>query len=288
MESLIIGFGHKARQGKDTVVRMIIDEFSDRYNIKQYSFASALKKEICGKEGELCAIHGIEYDINPPYDDPLCNSIHGKQRKLLQWYGTEYRRGFDKQYWINKVQQTIEDEKPEIALISDLRFNNEMEWVKQNGGYTVNIVRMNSDNIKMDDSAMGHSSECELDTATYDFKLRNYNGDLERLRKEAIELFQQILLAYSYESGKILEGQVSVDITQTWEQRDNPLYKEVSDAINGITNKDEAITIITTVFKKHGFTDEEVIIKPAECVNANYGEIIRVNVLPWEKPQLYK
>ena len=65
----------------------------------------------------------------------MLNSNTDKEqfRLLMQWWGTEFRRNMvDKDYWIKKVQSWI-DKHPEVdvILIPDLRFKNEIEWIKK-------------------------------------------------------------------------------------------------------------------------------------------------------------
>ena len=157
IHSIIFGYGFKARSGKDTAVAIILKERGHLYDIRRFSFAGELKREVneCalksggmeklfsdGLRGEgagflqengniLALPEWVQYDPNPPMDDPECGL--GKQRLFLQWYGVEYRRGPNPAYWIDRVAQRIADEKPEIALLSDVRYANEIAFVQKYG-----------------------------------------------------------------------------------------------------------------------------------------------------------
>lgn len=157
IDSIVFGFGHRARHGKDTVAAAIIEHRKNQYDVRRYSFATELKREVnenamksggmiklfdnglrcegCGywqTNGNVIALPDwVQYDFNAPMDDPECP--YGKQRTLLQWWGTEFRRNVEPDYWIKKLAKRIEEEKPEVALITDVRFPNEAEWVKQYG-----------------------------------------------------------------------------------------------------------------------------------------------------------
>jgi hypothetical protein len=73
----------------------------------------------------------VQYDPKPDMTDPECP--YGKQRDLLMWWGTEFRRSINPNYWVNKVAERIAEDKPEIAVITDLRFENEMIWIQKYG-----------------------------------------------------------------------------------------------------------------------------------------------------------
>src|SRR5205814_2051130 len=112
-----IGFGYKARSGKNTCVTEIIKQRGGKYDVHEYSFAQALKREVnsaaanAGGMPELFKQGGVydpgypemikfpswvKYDPSAPADDPLCPL--SKQRTLLQWWGTDYRRNQSPSY----------------------------------------------------------------------------------------------------------------------------------------------------------------------------------------------
>jgi hypothetical protein len=209
IHSIIFGYAGKARSGKDTAVATILAERGHLYDIKKYAFASELKKEVnraalaCGgmkylfvqpqeyvqENGNFLPLpEHILYDPDPPMDDPECSL--GKQRLFLQWYGGEYRRGCNPMYWINKVAQRIADEKPEIALVSDVRYLNEVSWI-QLFGEVVSVSRPGCPSL--DGTAGHHASETELDNFKgWDDVILN-NGSLSKFRNDVLFSFDSLL-----------------------------------------------------------------------------------------------
>jgi hypothetical protein len=120
MDTIVISFGHKMRHGKDTAIAAIVANRADKYDVRRYAFANPLKQEVnegAEKAGgmeqfitQLRSTHNlpewVTYDPNPDMSDPLCPL--GKQRTLLQWWGTEYRRASDSYYWVKKLYRTIQ------------------------------------------------------------------------------------------------------------------------------------------------------------------------------------
>src|SRR5258708_5549244 len=105
--TLLIGFGHRARNGKDTAAAHIIRTFKDRFDIRRYGFADELKAELSQLDQfGLCMKHGVPYDFDPDINDSLCTSKHGKQAALLQFWGM-HRRSQDPFYWVNKLDKKI-------------------------------------------------------------------------------------------------------------------------------------------------------------------------------------
>jgi hypothetical protein len=218
INSVVFAFGHRARSGKDTAANEIIkqrglttvdavlDKTTERYDIRKYGFADALKIEVTNlarkaggmeklfapdycfpKKGYVVTLpEWVKYDPNPDMSDPLCPL--GKQRALLQWYGSDYRRTDDDLYWIRQLEQTIELEKPQIAILSDLRFPNEMEWTLQYG----EAVRV--DRAGLPPST--HVSEIALaDSTDWSLILEN-NRSLEEFLLGAVTAFDELLLNF--------------------------------------------------------------------------------------------
>jgi hypothetical protein len=210
--ALVIGLGHKARNGKDTVVAHLVKKYAEsKLIVKRYAFADALKHEfmnavvaIAGPKGRffnpqaIAAIRRLENWAGVQEDhqmelDAICTA--GKPRHLLQWWGGEFRRqGLipgapfalpDYDYWVRKVQQAIVKDKPHVALIADTRYVNEAAICDV-------TIRVERKGFSLG-AAASHSSETELDTFPYDHTLSVKEGDIAGLCRQAEELFDNIL-----------------------------------------------------------------------------------------------
>lgn len=113
----------------------------------------------------------------------------GKHPKLLQWWGTEYRRAQEPTYWVKQWKAGI-NPKADIVLATDMRFTNEAEAVKQVGGFTINVNRLNADGTPFVDPSRdkNHASETQLDGYNFDYRITVKTGDLVLLEEWAITL----------------------------------------------------------------------------------------------------
>jgi hypothetical protein len=199
MNTIVVGFGFQARHGKDTAVKAIVDAREKSMDVRRYAFADALKREVNdaasangGMQGIINRMRNVMpdwvvYDPNPDMTDPLCPL--GKQRTLLQWWGTEYRRRTDPYYWVKQLYKTLQKEDPQVALISDMRFPNEFQWVKSLDGRTVKVVRCDFYDAALN---TGHESECALKDAVFDYTILAGDGQVDHLKQCAVECFDMI------------------------------------------------------------------------------------------------
>lgn len=187
---LIIGLGFAARNGKDSAAKAIINHYGSQYDMRRYAFADELKKEVEGiDQFSYCLEHGLHYDIAPDRSDPLCEGVHGKQRAVLQHYGVA-KRQITPFYWVLKVKDAIERDRPQVALITDLRFNSEYLFVKATKGYTVKVTRLGYRGLVGLEAA--HISETELANRQFDYEINVMEGDLDQLTADAVEVFGMI------------------------------------------------------------------------------------------------
>lgn len=216
-KTCLVGFGHRARQGKDTVVAHIESMMSGYPGVtaKRYAFADALKIEVFDflQNERAMQIMGITRTEWPALVGEPANIFHlplpscfpmgtpeGEKlawvdknktqlRKMLQVWGTEYRRHGDPLYWVKQLQTRVERDQPSFALIPDMRFKNEAAICD----YTVNVRRKGF-------TPVGglHISETEMDDYLYDFVIEAADGDMKGLLNQAQNVFARILEKRGY------------------------------------------------------------------------------------------
>lgn len=146
---LLIG---KAGVGKDESYKYIKELYP---TAERYAFADRLK------------IFAYEMGWDGRKDE--------RGRKLLQGIGQTVR-AYKEGFWALKVTKAIEHDMPEIAVITDCRFPNEIHIIKDyfRDVTTIRIIR--------DVSEMSDISEHALDDYTPDFEIMN-NGTIDDLKR---------------------------------------------------------------------------------------------------------
>lgn len=105
-------------------------------------------------------------------------------REFLQKLGTEAMRdGLHVNTWVNAL---FADYTPESKwIITDMRFPNEMEAVKERGGITVNVIRPGTSPGK-------HESDFALVGAKFDYEIIN-DGSIEQLFEKVYKFVKEKL-----------------------------------------------------------------------------------------------
>lgn len=188
---IVIGLGHKARQGKNYVADFMKAQDN---RVKIYAFADELKKYCAAHHDELLPQWQL---ANQTKQVPACKEdpIYG-YTKILQWYGTDVARKADPDTWVKALATRMETDAPEIAVVTDVRFPNEAEYIASQGGYLIEVVRLNEDGTQYVDPGRDpqHPSEIALNGYTYwDFIIEVSNGDFDELKRLSIGALNAVL-----------------------------------------------------------------------------------------------
>lgn len=156
-----------AGAGKDTVFG-ILQGLEPR--AVRYAFADELKREVA--DG---------FDVTPEF----INENKPVFRELLQSWGVA-RRAFNCDYWVERVQESIVEDSPHIAVVTDVRFRNEAQWIREHGGSLVRVVRAGCEGVN------NHVSEHELADCPVAHVIRNDAG-FDELRDEVAAFYDQFI-----------------------------------------------------------------------------------------------
>lgn len=211
---LILGMGHKARHGKDLAATAIKDFYETRNQlflkhgyknavsgVGIFKFANALYTEVNDAiEQEHGDIEQVLWKYRTPTwvqpePDPQFSALapFGKHPKLLQWWGTEYRRAQNPNYWVDKLCESIPGTL-DVVMITDVRFPNEADAIKNRKGYTVKIERLDKAGkpYVAPDRSPDHVSETALDDYNWDFHLKVPDGHAALTCEMAITLSEYL------------------------------------------------------------------------------------------------
>lgn len=132
MNKHIIAIGGFARSGKDTCCQSLIRSAPDYYKVRRVAFADELKREV---DKFLIEQTGISAWTDDNKEKEII-------RPFLVFWGTNFRRHQNPNYWIERIDETIQqDNSHNVFIITDLRFPNEHDWIKSKNGVSCILKR---------------------------------------------------------------------------------------------------------------------------------------------------
>lgn len=179
----LIAITGRARHGKDTLAKAFIEA-----GYRRTAFADALK--------EVTALIADE-PTHLYYDDTAkeahCPQLGMTRRKALQLLGTEgIRSVFGPNIWVNRVLARWHKDGNAPIVITDCRFDNEAQLVRDAGGIVIKVVRPGAEEIST--GAAGHASEAGVHDSLVDIEIFNDGtvGDLLAEGRKIIEAYAAI------------------------------------------------------------------------------------------------
>ena len=148
---------------------------------KIYAFADVLKEfavDVLGLEHNQ--VYGTNKEKNSPthllWENMPTGNNKGPMtgREVLQYFGSDICRKMYENIWFDACIRRIRKDNPELALISDVRFPNEITGVQKEGGIVFGLPR---DIVNGKDT---HSSE-QVDLSLCDYLLPE--GDIDTTTK---------------------------------------------------------------------------------------------------------
>jgi hypothetical protein len=140
---IIIGLAGEARVGKDTAADFLIQE----HWFEPISFATPIKRGVQ-------SAFGLDPDKPNENREAILSDYGFSKRQLYQMFGTEFGRDMlGDDIWIKVAQRTLnniiyqEENNPGLftdskgIVFTDVRFDNEAEFIKRNGGHIIKIER---------------------------------------------------------------------------------------------------------------------------------------------------
>ena len=141
---MIIGICGFIGSGKDTIADYLVN----LHHFRRESFANTLKDAVAQVfgwdrtmlEGRTKQAREWREQVDPWWAERL-GIPHLTPRWILQQWGTEVcRKNFHDDIWIASLENKLRNSKDDV-VISDCRFPNEIQAIKQAGGIVVRVVR---------------------------------------------------------------------------------------------------------------------------------------------------
>lgn len=163
----LIGLTGYAGSGKDYTFGKLADFFADE-EVVRYALADEVRIEAADEVLDALRVWELDLGYLGTWKKPYSEA----QRRLLQWWGTEFRRAQDPEYWVRKVRERLEAADHYLAVVTDVRFENEAAMIRDLGGLVVQT--QTTDEIRAErlggEVAPPHASE------VIDYEVDDYVG----------------------------------------------------------------------------------------------------------------
>lgn len=133
---MIIGLGHRANVGKDTLAKMLRKHLSPSVSV---SFADKVKEAVFLIYRGWTSMETPEYYITHPADkDAVIPEIGKSFRDCCICLGNSMRSVHDETW----IRAALRGDSPDCwIIVTDVRYQNEAEYIKEQGGLCVRIDR---------------------------------------------------------------------------------------------------------------------------------------------------
>lgn len=193
---MIVGLIGNIGVGKDTVAKILVEtrgyeqlsfaaklyeEVSEAFSVSTTFLSLRESKEIPTRLLQLSNCRNFEFAA-------LMQSVHGvpkdlylSPRQVLQWWGAEYRRNKDPDYWITPIKDIIDIFPDTDFVISDVRFANEVALIRSyRYNMLIRVDRPNAPNVP----STGHASEGLANIITPNYTLVNEENNFYALEEQ--------------------------------------------------------------------------------------------------------
>ncbi len=182
MRQTLVGFTGFAGAGKDYVADILIGRIERHVRVVRVPWAKGVRDEILA---EL----GIQLPRMAP--DLYAKPTNPAVRRLLQWWGTEFRRAEDPEYWIKWGLNAARLSKAHVVLFTDTRFQNEVDAITTAGGMIVNVSASQKTREKRIGITPMHASEALAGLLPHDVLIDNEYGTPNT--NEAYEMIRDLV-----------------------------------------------------------------------------------------------
>ena len=192
---MIISICGFAGAGKDTLAQILID----KYDFVKLSFAGIIK-DIASiifswdrNMLEGCTVESRQWrEQVDPYWSKRLNMPQLTPRYILQYFGTDlFRNHFHSEIWIACIERKLQIYKN--VVITDCRFENEINSIKKHGGKLIHVSRgilPDFFHTKIIPSNI-HASETSWINADIDYTIEN-NSTIDELKEKIDKLIKYI------------------------------------------------------------------------------------------------
>jgi len=186
---LIIGVHGFKQSGKDTLGKYLIDHhgfsrlaFADKVKESLKVIFNVRHEQLYGEDKDKNTLTQARWeDFEGIKKENKADEEFLSARELMQTFATEVCRSKIPNIWVNYLDLEGSDR----IVVTDVRFENEAQFIKDNGGIIIKVDRPGAE-------GENHASEIALPREMCNYIIEN-NGTVEDLHQKAEAVMQDIL-----------------------------------------------------------------------------------------------
>ncbi|MGP5508866.1 deoxynucleotide monophosphate kinase family protein [Pseudomonas helleri] len=181
MKPIMIGLTGRARTGKTTAA----EHLTGTYLLEQYAFADPLR------DGLMAIFNLDPTDFEGDRKEQPLAWLDHSPRQLMQSMGTEWARNtVHPDVWVKLAEQNLDYMTKSLGavtgfVVSDVRFDNEADFIRRSGGTIIHIWRADAQSVNP------HTSEKGIADNVNDLLVAN-NGTVEEFLRALDEVYLMI------------------------------------------------------------------------------------------------
>ncbi|MQU62987.1 deoxynucleotide monophosphate kinase [Pseudomonas sp. FSL R10-1350] len=181
MKPIMIGLTGRARTGKTTAA----EHLTGTYLLEHYAFADPLR------DGLMAIFNLDPTDFEGDRKEQPLAWLDHSPRQLMQSMGTEWaRKTVHPDVWVKLAEQNLDYMTKSLGavtgfVVSDVRFDNEADFIRRSGGTIIHIWRADAQSVNP------HTSEKGIEDNVNDLLVAN-NGTVEEFLRALDEAYLMI------------------------------------------------------------------------------------------------
>jgi hypothetical protein len=175
---ILIGLSGRARSGKTTASEAIAQHAGKDKMVRTYDIGAMVLDEAIYL-GRIPKKHR--------------NNLTPDELAVLVNLGFE-KRAKNPDYWIERIAAKIKMDSADVALIPNIRYENEAATVRKLNGYLLNVKSFHRDGTEFlsPDRDPNHPSETEMANYPADFFIRAYRGESALIGEMAVTVYSYL------------------------------------------------------------------------------------------------